>query len=226
MVAIMVVGARPGLAASPAATGPSPRVVVVPGFLGGDALYRVMRRGLAQRGFTARASGIRFNAGRLRPKIDRVKAAVIAEHEASGGPVQLAGHSLGGSIAAIAAHELLRERPEVFEGLGARPVVATLAAPLDMAHRRDGASRILNWLAPKLIPDFGSVGERGLLALDRDRTVPIAAGYGLHDRLVFRRGATLPWAGSFVIQRGGHLRMLFRADALAAALAAPVSRQP
>lgn len=202
------------VAASVAGAAVAPRVVVVPGALGGDAVYRPMRAGLARRGLAPVKSGIHLNVGSLARKVERVKAAALRAHAESQAPVQLAGHSLGGAIAAIAADELAVEHPEIFEGLGDRPHVATLGAPLDMTHRQDGASKIVTWLAPKIFPDF-SVGEDKLRALDGARRIRVAAGYAVHDKIMYPSGATLPWARRVAIPRGGHFRLLFRADTLA-----------
>jgi triacylglycerol lipase len=75
-------------------------VLLIPGFLAGDASLTVMAGWLRRRGHRVRTSGIRFNVGCSGRDLDRLDAVL----DAFGEPVILIGQSRGGTLArALAA---------------------------------------------------------------------------------------------------------------------------
>jgi triacylglycerol lipase len=78
-------------------------VLLVPGFMGGDASMDTLRGWLLRLGYRAEASGlvfnIRYSEAVLETLEDRLRALF-----ADGGPVALVGHSRGGLLAKVLAH--------------------------------------------------------------------------------------------------------------------------
>jgi pimeloyl-ACP methyl ester carboxylesterase len=93
----------------PYPTAPLPRgdgrtVMTIPGFLAGDWTMLRLRTFLEGLGYRVEASGIVFNAGPTAQALAALDAALIRIAEASRGPVDLLGQSLGGVLARDLAH--------------------------------------------------------------------------------------------------------------------------
>ncbi|HEX8102223.1 MAG TPA: alpha/beta fold hydrolase [Solirubrobacteraceae bacterium] len=74
-------------------------VVLIPGFLAGDASLSVMRGWLERMGYDARPSGILANVDCSDRALDRLDGLVGRIHRATGRRVTLVGHSRGGHFA-------------------------------------------------------------------------------------------------------------------------------
>jgi len=96
-------------------------VLLIPGFLAGDASLTVMAGWFRRRGHRVRTSGIRFNVGCSGRDLDRLESVI----DAFGEPVILIGQSRGGTLArALAARHF--DRIAALVMLGA-PVLDPLA---------------------------------------------------------------------------------------------------
>ncbi len=103
-------------------------VLLIPGFMSGDASMTVMARWLTRAGYVALRSQVRLNVDCSRATVDRLERRVALAVEQEGRPVTLVGQSLGGVFAKTVA---LR-RPDLVAG------VVTLGSPLlapAAAHR-------------------------------------------------------------------------------------------
>ena len=107
------------------APGDGAPVMLVPGFLAGDASLRVMAQWLHRIGYRPCRAGIRINVDCTSRAIDRLEIQVERFAERHGRPVTVVGQSRGGSLARI----LAVRRPDLLAGivcLGS-PVVDPLA---------------------------------------------------------------------------------------------------
>jgi pimeloyl-ACP methyl ester carboxylesterase len=74
-------------------------VVLLPGYFAGDWSMAPMARWLRRIGYDSYLSGIDFNLGCPREKVERLEARVIGIARETGSRVTLIGHSLGGVLA-------------------------------------------------------------------------------------------------------------------------------
>jgi pimeloyl-ACP methyl ester carboxylesterase len=94
-------------------------VLLIPGFLAGDATLATMAKWLRANGYRTRRAGIRANVGCSEDACLRIEERLEAFAERSGRPVTIIGQSRGGVLArAVAAR-----RPDLIAG------VVTLGAP-------------------------------------------------------------------------------------------------
>lgn len=103
-----------------ARTGASREVVVLPGWLAGDASTAIIRAALWRDGHRVRGWGLGRNTGDVPVRIDAVSELVADRHRATGSPLDLVGWSLGGVI----AREVARRHPEAVRR------IVTLGTPL------------------------------------------------------------------------------------------------
>jgi pimeloyl-ACP methyl ester carboxylesterase len=108
-------------------------VLLLPGYFAGDWAMAPMARWLRRIGYSPYLSGIDFNLGCPREKLERLEARVVAIARASGSRVAVIGHSLGGVFARSLGGE--------FPGVVSR--VIGLGAPVqhdwDAMNRRVGS---------------------------------------------------------------------------------------
>jgi len=125
-------------------------VMLVPGFLAGDATLGVMAQWLKRIGYRPCRAGIRVNVDCTARSLERLEAQLerfVAKH---GRKVTVVGHSRGGTMARI----LGVRRPDVLEGiicLGAPTVDQFAIHPLVRAH-------------VEAVALLGSLGARGLFS--------------------------------------------------------------
>jgi pimeloyl-ACP methyl ester carboxylesterase len=84
-------------------------VLLIPGFLAGDAYLQVMQGWLERLGYHARLSGIVANVDCSDRETDRLERRLARLHERTGRRVAVVGHSRGGHFAKALAHR----RPEL-----------------------------------------------------------------------------------------------------------------
>ena len=180
-------------------------VLLIPGFLAGDASLEPLARHLAAAGYRPLPAGMQRNvdcseraAGRLAERLRELEQ-----------PVALVGHSRGGML----AHVLARRHPELVSG------IVTIGAP-----RRNPLALHPAVLAPALsLGIAGSLGVDGLvryscafgrccesfrreLATPADEHLPYLAVYSRRDGIVDWRACLDP-AGRHVEVRSNHCGM-------------------
>jgi pimeloyl-ACP methyl ester carboxylesterase len=123
-------------------------VLLIPGFMAGDASLTVLAGWLRRRGHTVRTSGIRLNVGCAGRELERLDAVLAAFDE----PVVLIGQSRGGTI----ARALAAKHPE------AVAAIVTLGSPvLDPLAVSPQVLRTVRSVA-----FLGDLGVRGLFSTD------------------------------------------------------------
>jgi triacylglycerol lipase len=122
-------------------------VLLIPGFMAGDASLTILRQWLRRRGGRVKMSGIRVNVGCAERLVERLEDQLLALASRSGRPVFLIGQSRGGTL----ARALAVRHPELVSGL------VMLGSPV-----RDGLAvspsvlRTVRWMA--LLGDAGVPG--------------------------------------------------------------------
>jgi pimeloyl-ACP methyl ester carboxylesterase len=123
-------------------------VMLVPGFLAGDASLTRMAVWLRTGGFTLARSGIAWNTGCMEQTVRRLEVRLEQAVEASGQPVLLIGQSRGGSI----GRALAVLRPDLIDTL------VTLGSPL----RDQLAVKARVWPSIVTVGTLGTVGVPGM----------------------------------------------------------------
>lgn len=80
------------------ASGEGRPVLLIPGFMAGDASLRVMTRWLQARGYRAHLSGIRWNVGCADRILDGLRPRLQRLQDETGEQVSIVGHSRGGLL--------------------------------------------------------------------------------------------------------------------------------
>lgn len=124
-------------------------------------------------------------------------------------------------MAAVAAQELMVERPEIFAGLGRRPHLVTLSAPLDVAHKQDGAHPLVVKLGGLMRRGVGQI-EPGLepLAEARSRRIRMVNVSSDADGLIYPNSAALDGVPSVRLRHATHMTMGFDPVAITTAIQA------
>jgi triacylglycerol lipase len=91
----------------------APPVMLIPGFMAGDASLTMMRQWLRRRGHQVRTSGIRLNVGCAEKLVEQLDARLQTLAEESGERVFLIGQSRGGTL----ARALAVRSPQAVAGL-------------------------------------------------------------------------------------------------------------
>ena len=180
-------------------------VLLIPGFLAGDASLEPLARHLSASGYRPLPAGMQRNVDCS----ERAVARLAERLRALGEPVAVVGHSRGGML----AHVLARRHPELVTG------VVTIGAP-----RRDPLALHPAVLAPALsLGIAGSLGVGGLvryscafgrccdsfrrdLAARADPRLPYLAVYSRRDGIVDWRACLDP-SGRHVEVRSTHCGM-------------------
>jgi triacylglycerol lipase len=141
----------------------APPVLLIPGFMAGDASLAVMRGWLRRRGHRVRMSGIRTNVGCAEEIVMRLERRLRALADDAGEPVFVIGQSRGGTLARALA---VRARDAV-AGLAmlGSPVADSLAVAPQVL-------RTVRWVAALGdlgVPGVFSNGQRGRLPRARPR---------------------------------------------------------
>ena len=207
-------------------------VVLIPGFLAGDASLSVMRNWLTRLGYVPNISGITANVDCSDRAVDRLDARVARLHERTGKRVALIGHSRGGHF----AKALARRRPEWIS------CVVSLGAGLDLpfdisipTRATVAAFRELHRLTSDRIARNGCFTETcrcqfaADYAADFPASVPLTSVYSKGDGVVWWEACVVPYATNVEVT-GSHIGLAFNrkayravAEALAAAPAADAS---
>ena len=141
-----------GVAASPWHENSSgPPVLLIPGFMAGDASLRILAGGLVRHGYRPVMSGIERNVDCSGATVERLADRLEATAMQYGGPVALVGHSRGGLLARV----LASRRPDLVGAL------VTLGAP----HTNQLAVHPVVLGQIVALGLLGTLGVRGMLRL-------------------------------------------------------------
>jgi triacylglycerol lipase len=122
-------------------------MLLIPGFMAGDASLTVLRQWLRRHGHRVKMSGIRVNVGCAERLVERLEDQLLALASQSGRPVFLIGQSRGGTL----ARSLAVRHPEIVSGL------VMLGSPVqDGLAVSPSVLRTVRWMA--LLGDAGVPG--------------------------------------------------------------------
>ncbi len=127
-------------------------VVLVPGFLAGDASLALMARSLRRRGYRTYRSLIHANVGCTRTAAGELEARLEAIAQRRGSRVQVVGHSLGGML----ARGLAVRRPDLVSG------IVTMGSPM----LAPAAHHVSLTASVDVLVRLSRAGVRGLMAED------------------------------------------------------------
>lgn len=161
---------------APASTGRGEPVLLIPGFLVGDATLHPLTSFLREAGHYPHSVGIGHNVDCSERSVARVTAVAEELAQRYARPITLLGHSRGGLFARV----LARRRPELVSS------VITLGSP----HRDQLAVHPLVWASAATLATFGTVCRTGVLgwscgasrccaAFSQDVREPLPTGIGL-----------------------------------------------
>ncbi len=172
-------------------------VVLVPGFLAGDATLRLMARQLRHRGFRTYRSLIGVNVGCTMTAAAELEARLEAVAVRRGARVQIVGHSLGGML----ARGLAVRRPDLVAGivtLGS-PMLAPAAHHASLTRSVDVLVRLSRAGLPGLMAEDCVAGECARASFEESRQplppdVSFTAIYSRRDGIVDWRACVDPLA--------------------------------
>lgn len=203
-------------------------VVVIPGFLAGDASLNLMRFWLGRLGYEAHRSGIALNVDCSDRALERLDRRVEELHARTGRPVALIGHSRGGHF----AKALAARRPERVAGVIS--MASGLDTPFDISIPTRAAVSAVRWVHERTtdrVQARGCFTERCRCDFARDFAapfppeVPITSIYSRGDGVVWWEACVVPYATNVEVA-SSHVGMAFNAEAyraVAEALAAATS---
>jgi triacylglycerol lipase len=125
-------------------------VILVPGFMAGDATLRAMSRSLRRRGFRTYRAHIHANVGCTRAAADELEARIESIAIKRGSRVRVVGHSLGGML----ARGLAVRRPDLISG------IVTMGSPM----LAPGAHHLLLTAGVDVLVRLSRAGVPGLMA--------------------------------------------------------------
>ena len=153
-------------------------VLVIPGFLAGDASVQVLRDWLIRAGYQPERSGISLNVRRSDALVAALSIRAQALMARSGRPVTVVGHSRGGLLAKVLADR----NPELVERVIA--LGSPLADPYDVHPLTLAAAQVVYVLNAR-DRRWGRMTERQFLAdLAAPPRVPVTSLYSRTDGVV------------------------------------------
>ena len=182
-------------------------VLLIPGFLAGDASLGTMARWLRRGGYRAELSGIRWNVGCADRILDGLKARLDRLYETTGKPVSIVGHSRGGLLGNALAG-LFPERVSRVITLGS-PLADHDAIAVLTNLAVTGARQLENRLHPESRENgcFTAACQcsyaRGTEA-QQSRAVPLICVVTPDDGVVLPASCSLPGARTIRV-RGTHI---------------------
>jgi triacylglycerol lipase len=193
----------------PRGTGVS--VILLPGFLAGDASLAVMGDWLRRIGYTPVASGMHANVGCSDRALDRLEARLDGVFHGSGRPVALVGHSRGAHFAKAMAHRC-PEKVAAVVSLG-----AGLDAPFDISVPTQwtlAAFRLLYAHTSDRVARNGCLTDTCRCRFTRDYAgdfparVPLTSIYSKEDGVVRWPACVVPYARCVEVS-GSHVGLAF-----------------
>lgn len=197
-------------------------VVLVPGFMAGDASLFLVARALRAQGHRTYRSHIRANVGCTLQAAAQLEARLESVAERRGRRVQIVGHSLGGLL----ARGLAVRRPDLVAGivtLGS-PMLAPAAHHISLARSLDALVRLSRAGVPGLMSLDCVAGQCARTSFDECRRpvpaeVAFTAIYSRRDGIVDWRACIDPLAVPIEV-RSSHVGMAVDPTVIAAVTAA------
>lgn len=201
-------------------------VLLIPGFLAGDASLSVMHGWLERMGHRPHYAGIRMNVDCSDRALDRLEAVLVRTQRESGQRVALVGHSRGGHFAKVLAvrrPELVSQVVSLGSGLDepfdisipTRLAVSGVRSVLvGVGHRAADAGCLTTSCRCPFARDFSSRVPAN---------VPVTSVYSKGDGVVWWEACVVPWARNVEVT-GSHVGLAFNRKAyrvIAETLAAP-----
>jgi len=205
-------------------------VVLVPGFLAGDASLALMGRALREHGHRTYRSHIRANVGCTLQAAEELESRIESVVARRGRRVRIVGHSLGGML----ARGLAVRRPDLVSGivtLGS-PMLAPGAHHATLTRSLDALVRLSRAGVPGLMALDCIAGDCARASFDESRAplppeVAFTAVYSRRDGIVDWRACIDPLATAVEV-RSSHLGMAVDPTVVRAvrrALAEPVAHR-
>jgi triacylglycerol lipase len=184
-------------------------VVLVPGFMAGDASLAIMSHALRDRGLRTYRAHIRANVGCTLEASAQLESRLEAISSRRGRRVQIVGHSLGGML----ARGLAVRRPDLVSGivtLGS-PMLAPAAHHGSLTRSLEALVRLSRAGVPGLMAQDCVAGECARTSFDESRLpvppdVAFTAVYSRRDGIVDWRACIDPLATPVEV-RSSHLGM-------------------
>jgi pimeloyl-ACP methyl ester carboxylesterase len=228
---VWAAGERRTRRATPYAARPSTRgapVVLVPGFLAGDASLTLMAHSLRRQGYRTYRSLIGVNAGCTMAAATQLEARIEAVAQRRGARVHVVGHSLGGML----ARGLAVRRPDLVAGivtLGS-PMLAPGAHHASLARSVDVLVRLSRAGLPGLMAEDCVAGLCARQSFEESRQpVPEGVGftavYSRRDGIVDWRACVDPVAEQVEVT-ASHLGMAVDPVTIETVLAALLAQRP
>ncbi len=186
-------------------------VILVPGFMAGDATLRAMSRTLRRRGFRTYRSHIHANVGCTLAAAAELETRIEAIAIKRGSRVRIVGHSLGGML----ARGLAVRRPDLISGIVTMgsPMLAPGAHHVLLTTGVDVLVRLSRAGVPGLMSEECVAGTCARQSFDESRR-PLPAGvsftsiYSKRDGIVDWRACVDPAAHAVEVT-GSHVGMAF-----------------
>lgn len=190
-------------------------VLLIPGFLAGDASLSVMGRWLRRIGYGPRRAGIRVNVGCADVTVDRLEQTLHHAHLRTGRPVAIVGHSRGGHFAkALAARhpELVSRVVTLGSGLDDPFDISVMTRRAVDSVRRGIERRQPQRAALGCFTAHCSCPYAQDYARPFPEDVPLTSIYSRGDGVVRWRSCVVPYARCVEV-RGSHVGLAFNRHA-------------
>lgn len=190
-------------------------VLLIPGFLAGDASLTVMGRWLRRMGHVPRRSGITLNVRCADISVDRLEQRLEHLHLSTGRQVAIVGHSRGGHFAkALAARHPSLVRTVVSLGAGlddpfdiSRTTRAAVDSVRRQIERRDPARAAKGCFTASCACPYAQDYARPF-----PESVPLTSVYSKGDGVVRWQSCVVPYARCVEV-RGSHIGLAFNRQA-------------
>ena len=190
-------------------------VLLIPGFLAGDASLSVLGTWLRRLGHAPRRSGIAVNVRCSDEAVDRLEQVLHHAHLSSGRKVSIVGHSRGGHFAKALASRRPDEVAQVVSMGAGLDVPFDISEPTRLAV--EGVRRVVTRRDPARA-EQGCFTHTCLCRYSRDYSAPFPAGvpltsiYSKGDGVVQWRSCVVPYARCVEVT-GSHVGLAFNRHA-------------